>query len=88
MPAQKAAEVLRAALTDLPRSAYIADHIVLAPIQQKVYDAVDELKAAGTPPERVILAIKEIASATTTGPVASILVQRIVNWSVEQYFKG
>ena len=56
-----ASDALREALIDLSPVLYTADTKLLGPLQKMVCGVVDELKPTGMPPERVLLAIKEIA---------------------------
>lgn len=61
---------------------------MLGPLHRKVCNVVDELKATGMMPEHVLLTVKEIAfEATMGGPLASVLVEKMVKWCLEQYFK-
>jgi hypothetical protein len=87
MPAPNATDVLRAALSDLPPSAYSADRQTLRVLHRQVCDVVDELKAAGMMPEHVILAVKGVAFEAMMGPLAGTLIQKMVKWCLEQYFK-
>jgi hypothetical protein len=88
MPPRKATDVLRSAIADLPRSSYSADGTALGSLHKKVCDAVDELKARGMVPEHVLLAVKAIAfDATAKEPTASVLIEKMVKWSLAQYFK-
>jgi hypothetical protein len=83
----KTVDVLRAALANLPHSAYAAERAALGPLHQKVCDVVDELKATDMTPEHVILTVKGIAFEAMMGPLANLLVERMVKWCLEQYFK-
>lgn len=87
MPLTEAADTLRAALAAISPSAYTSKRDALGPLHQKVCDVVDELKAAGMAPEHVILAVKGIAFEATMGPLAGVLVDEMVKWCLEQYFK-
>jgi hypothetical protein len=87
MPSPKSVDVLRAALANLPHSAYTADRAALGPLHQRVCDVVDELKAAGMKPEHVVLTVKGIAFEAMMGPLAPDFVDKIVKWCLEQYFK-
>jgi hypothetical protein len=87
MATTKAIDVLREALSNLPPSAYMADRHELGPLHQTVCDAVDELKAEGAAPEHVLLAIKGIAFEAMMGPLANVLMEKMVTWCLEQYFK-
>lgn len=67
------------------------------PLRETVFDYVDALKAAGRPPEHVILAVKKLAfdagyqttshivySEKVYGPDA--LIVELVSWCIERYF--
>lgn len=87
MPAPKSADLLRTALSALPHAAYTAQREALGALHQKVCDVVDELKATGMEPEHVILAVKGIAFEAAMGPLAPALMEKMVTWCLEQYFK-
>jgi hypothetical protein len=64
---------------------------------QRVYDVVDELKGAGWPPERVIVAVKQLAAEAGLEPTRGVLaastlneqdavVVALVRWCVERYY--
>ena len=78
---------LRQALSDLPPSAYMADRPALDDLHQKLCAVVDDLKAAGLNPEHVMLAIKGVAFEAMMGPLAGVLVDKMIKWCLEQYFK-
>jgi len=79
---------LRSALASLPPTAYGADQQSLGSLHERLCAVVDLLKAEGLPPERVLLAIKGIAYEAKMGASAAILVERMVTWCLEQYFKA
>ena len=79
---------LRGALTALPRTALAADVRVLGNLQEKVCAVVDELKATGMSAEHTMLAIKGIAFDATLGPSGAKLVDQMVKWCLEHYFKN
>jgi len=69
-------------------------------IQHLVWKFVDDRKAAGWPPERVIIAIKQIARDAGLRP-STIIVKRdakpttvdeflvdLVGWSIDRYFRS
>ena len=70
-----------------------------AALQEKVCAVVDELKAAGWPPERVIVAIKRIAEDGGLRPTKMVLsksaplidgdalIVDMVQWSIERYYR-
>ena len=68
------------------------------PLRDEVFDYVDALKAAGRPPEQVILAVKKLAfdagyqttshivfSEKVYGPDA--LLVELVAWCIERYYE-
>jgi hypothetical protein len=83
----EAANSLRAALASIPSAEYTLHRTTRGAIHQKVCDVVDELKATGMAPEHVILAVKGIAFEAMMGPLAGVLVDEMVKWCLEQYFK-
>jgi len=87
MSAVKSVDVLRSALAALPHSTYTAGRDGLGPLHQKVCNVVDELKAEGMKPEHVMLTVKGIAFEAMMGPLAPDLVEKMVKWCLEQYFK-
>jgi hypothetical protein len=88
MSSPKSADVLRAAIADLPPSAYLADRDEkLNSLRHQVSDLVDELKATGMAPEHVMLAVKGVAFDAVMGPFSTGLVEKMVRWSLEEYFK-
>ena len=64
---------------------------------QRVSAVVDELKGAGWPPERVIVAVKQLAAEAGIAPTPSVIaastlneqdavVVALVRWCVERYY--
>jgi hypothetical protein len=86
MPEASASDALREALIDLSPVLHTADIKLLAPLQKMVCGVVDELKPTGMPPERVLLAIKEIAQQAGVAPAGNRLVEQMVKWCLERYF--
>jgi hypothetical protein len=82
-----AVAVLRAALAHLPANTYGADEKTLAPLHEKVCGVVDAMKASGMMPEHVLLAVKGIAYEAHLGVASGALVERMVKWCLDQYFK-
>ena len=87
MPRKTASDALRGTLAILSANAYTASRTPLGPLHEKVCDVVDELKAAGMKPEAVILRIKGIASESPVGTLSTALVDKMVTWCLEEYFK-
>jgi hypothetical protein len=87
MPLTEATDALRAALAAIPPIEYTSYRTTRGPTHQRVCDVVDELKATGMAPEHVILAVKGIAFEAMMGPLAGVLVDEMVTWCLEQYFK-
>ena len=68
-------------------------------LRQQVFDAVDDMKRMGWPPERVIIAIKQIARDVGLAPSlhfvnageslsnGDALLASIVRWAIDRYFK-
>jgi hypothetical protein len=83
---------------------FVAAHLSLAEdssreeMHQRVCAMVDELKAAGWPPERVIVAVKQVADDAGLRPSRGVLsaknalteqdtaVVYMVRWCIEQYY--
>jgi hypothetical protein len=78
---------LRNALVDLPASSYSGDQKTLGPLHEKVCAVVDLLKAEGMAPEHVLLAVKGVAYEAQMDAASDILVERMVKWCIEQYFR-
>jgi hypothetical protein len=68
-------------------------------LHSEVCAVVDELKAAGWPPERVIVAVKRIADEAGIRPTKAVLVRtaelanddamlvQMVSWCIERYYR-
>jgi len=83
-----AVAVLRDALAHLPASAHGADEKTLAPLHEKVCAVVDAMKDKGMLPEHVLLAVKGIAYEAHLGTASGALVERMVVWCLDQYFRA
>ena len=88
MPDQSPSDELRAALSAVSPAVAIGEPELLAPLREKVCALVDELKADGMTPEQVILAAKRIATEAGVGLAGARLLEEVVRWCVEQYFKN
>ena len=88
MPSRSSSDILRDALASLPPSTYDAAGASAGPLHEKVCAVVDELKAEGMKPEHVILAVKGIAYEAQMGPASWRLIETLVKWCLEQYFKA
>ena len=76
----------------------LADEHNVEAIRARVGGVVDDLKAAGWPPERVIIAVKQIAADAGLSPSRSVLsatlplneydaaIVNMVRWCIEQYY--
>jgi len=80
-------ELLRQALADLAPSQYEAAAAGRGPLHEKVCAVVDEMRAEGMKPEHVVLAVKGIAFEARMGPGGWKLIDTMVKWCLEQYFK-
>ena len=57
-------------------------------LHEKVCAVVDEMRAEGMKPEHVVLAVKGIAFEARMGPGSWKLIETMVKWCLEQYFKN
>jgi len=90
-------------MLDVPAVVALRDHIAASPrLDDALYDAVcavvDHLKSVGWSPERVIVAVKQIAddaglrptravlSASQMPTEGDILLIRMVEWCIERYY--
>ena len=80
-------EILREALADLRLSDYDTTSPILGQLRLKVCTVVDDLKAGGMRAEQVVLTVKGIVSDAQMRPGNWRLVDAIVKWSLEHYFK-
>jgi hypothetical protein len=88
-------DTLARAVTTLSTSLYTTSDKVL---HDEVCDVVDELKAAGWPPERSIIAMKEIAQEAGLTQSQGVLVRdrdlaprdallaKVIRWTIECYY--
>ena len=86
MNAPCASDALRDALNSLPIAAYSLDPDVLSALRENVCAVVDELKAAGTSPEHVMLAVKAIAIEARLGLAGARLIETMTHWCITHYF--
>ncbi len=88
--AHESLDALRSAFADVFPKAVLIRSADLDELHQRVDAAVDTLKAAGEPPERVIRSVKELASDIDGATEASAhrLVNRAVEWAIQRYFVG
>jgi len=56
-------------------------------LRQRVYDAVDELKTAGALPERILVALRNLASDAEIPWQGSPVFDQIVAWTVDRYYR-
>jgi hypothetical protein len=103
--AEEVSQIQRA-MQDTPAVVALRDDIArgLRPslhsaLYEKVCAVVDELKAAGWPPERVIVAVKRIADEAGVRPSKNVLsrgaditdddalIVQMVKWCIERYYR-
>lgn len=91
---------LREGLNDTARAIAAGSHTIDHGLQERVCAVVDDLRALGWPPERVIVAVKQVAedagvrgsrnvlrvSGGLTG--ADQILQNIVRWCIEHYYRS
>jgi hypothetical protein len=77
-------DALRAALATLSAQPYAIEP---ADLQQRMCNVVDALRARGMAPEHVIPTVKGIAYESHLPISSGALVEKLVKWCVEQYFK-
>jgi len=87
MPSRTSSDILRDALAGLPPSAYETTAATSGSLHKKVCAVVDEMKADGMKPEHVMLAVKGIAYEAQMGPASWRLIETMIKWCLEQYFK-
>jgi hypothetical protein len=86
VPDSSTLDDLRATFTALdPQSVGLADADV-AKIRLQVGAVVDEMKTAGVLPERVIIAIKDVASESGIRWTQIQLFERLATWCVARYY--
>ena len=88
-------DTLARAATTLNTSLYVTTD---AALRDEVCAVTDDLKAAGWPPERSLIAIKEIAQEAGLRPSQSVLVRdrdlsprdallaKVIRWTIECYY--
>jgi hypothetical protein len=86
VPSQTALESLRATFAAIAQNASALSPQETEAVRRRVLDVVDELKAAGALPERIIVAIKKLAADVGIAWTGSALLEQIVNWSVERFY--
>jgi hypothetical protein len=86
VPSQTALESLRATFAAIAQNASALSPQETEVVRRRVLDVVDELKAAGALPERIIVAIKKLAADVGIAWTGSALLEQIVNWSVERFY--
>jgi hypothetical protein len=78
---------LRVAFTTLaPRSSHLAASDVEL-LQRRVCAAVDEMKAGGVLPERIIVAVKGVATDAGIQWADNRLFVQLVAWCVDRYYE-
>lgn len=89
---------LRASLVSLATRSAPIDASDKALLRQRVFAAVDELKAVGWPVERLIVRLKEVAlevgfrpsrNASSMGPQVNdreAVVAEVVQWCIDRYY--
>jgi hypothetical protein len=55
-------------------------------VRRQVYAVVDELKAGGALPERILIRIKKLAGDAGLAWNGSRLLDQIVNWTIERFY--
>jgi hypothetical protein len=79
-------DTLRDALASLSPATLSADPNDMGPLHEKVCAAVDEMKASGMTPERVLIAVKTIAREAGVSRSGTRLVDALVVWCIEHYY--
>jgi hypothetical protein len=86
-PSESPTDALRAALSAVRSAKYHLSAERTNDLRNKVCAVVDELKASGVTPEQVLLVVKRIAADAEIGLAGVPVVDRMVAWCLEQYFK-
>ena len=81
-----AIESLRAAFAAIAQNASALSPEETELVRGRVLDVVDELKAGGALPERIIITIKKLAAEVGIAWTGSRLLEQVVNWSVEHFY--
>jgi len=77
---------LRAACTALASKRSPITELELTSLRRRIEAAVDEMKAAGTSCERVVIAIKAVATDCGLKWNDVDMFERLIGWSVERYY--
>lgn len=89
---------LRATLSALASSPSLGEGIPDHQLHAQVCGVVDDLRALGWPPERVIISVKELAAEAGLRPsthlmtvndsldASDALLAKVVRWSIQRYF--
>jgi hypothetical protein len=89
-PPDPAADVARS--TDLRRDAGAAEAAARASLRQAVERYARDLRRQGVPPERMIIAVKEVVKRATASPQPppepEYLIPDLVQWSIAAYFSA
>ena len=80
-------EILREALADLRLSDYDTTSPIFGQLRLKVCAVVDDLRVGGMRAEQVVLTVKRIASDAQMRPGSWRLVDTMVKWCLEHYFR-
>lgn len=90
-------DLLALVVAEHPRQKQELQH---AELRRCVYAVADDLKSAGWPPERAIVAVKQVAFDVGMSPTRGVLSSRaplteqdaaildMVRWTIERYFDG
>jgi len=82
MLSEDAAAVFRAAVSEAARKYDRRSELV----KRSVFSAVDELKAAGVPPERIIVLLRELIRTTPGAQVFPSVGDMLAAWCAERYY--
>ncbi|MGH7615966.1 MAG: hypothetical protein ACREPM_01925 [Gemmatimonadaceae bacterium] len=87
-------------LGELVALRFPVDGAARSALRQRVCDFVDDRRAGGWPPERVVVAVKELTHIAGMHPTMALvqpddlittpdeLLVQLVSWSIERYFAG
>ena len=94
-PGEQAGRIPPAAVSDLSRELARACSEMRRSeeeLRSVVHDFVVELRASGATPEATVVAVKLALRSPATTPIrvmtADPITSRIVNWCIEEYFRG
>jgi hypothetical protein len=79
-------DALRTTLLDMASRASPLEPSEGNVLRERVCAVVDEMKAAGQPPERIVVAIKRIGQEAGLGGFDDRLAQRLIRWCLERYY--